>query len=1067
MVALALMWLAAGAVVREYVEDFTTKDYCDTPNTTADWNTDAGELRLFPFGPTLIGDVVLVDVINEIAIAGDHAYLANGFDGLTVVDISDPTNPTVVGGCATFGTVTSVAVDGDHAYVVDIDSGLSVMDISDPTDPSIIGSYSTYYAAGIAVAGNHAYVADLSYGLWVIDISDPTTPSLAGTYSLSGATGIELAGDCAYVARGESGLYVVDISDPTGPTLLGSCPTPGDARELAIAGNVAYVAQQASGLVTIDISDPASPTVLGTCDTPGIAYEVATSGDYAYVADSEGGLRVVDITDPSNPVLLGWYNSSVASRSVTIAGEHAYLGTTTSGLRVVDICDRIDAELAGSCDVERANDIEIAGDCAFVAGDWGGFVVIDIGDPWDPSVVGSCQPSGHIYDVEVAGDHAYVVNGLDLQVVDVSDPALPTLGYSVAFGGYTQGVALSGNEAYVTWRVVGGGGGGVYVFDISDPTNLAALGYYSSSPQSTYPRGIDTAGDWAYAANAYGELMVFDISDPTSPALVATCPISGSPMGVVAAGDVAYVVGAAGELHTIDISDPTSPVLLGSCSIPVDSRNATVVGDWLFVDGYDLGVCIVNISDPANPVVEEYIDTPGWTTGVAVAGSHVFAVDSQEGLQVLRFLECAFDIGSNEAMSLDINPADHNVACARAATTQADSIRWRLSADGGATWDAVRLGPWHWFDSSGNELLWRSTHIHKGRNENPACQDLLIEWWHDVPLVNRITDIPGDQGGQVTVSWTRSGYDLPGCSTPVTEYGVFRRVDVRGGHLDGVLEGARGGRRLRAGGPDTEFAGRYPPGDWDFVVSVPACCEEEYAVAAPTLADSTVAGGAHYSVFFVTALTNTPGVYYDSPPDSGCSIDNLEPSVPGGFVVAYAAHANDLSWDGSSDPDLAGFRIYRGLDPEFTAAPENLVHTTTETAWTDGVEEGWQYYYKISAIDLSGNESDAAPPESTTGVDSPIIPEAFALHQNTPNPITGSTTIRYDVPTAAGHIKLRVFDAAGRLVRILLDGEETPGRKGILWDGRDERGRLVASGVYYYRLETEDGVLKRKTVVLR
>jgi hypothetical protein len=74
------------------------------------------------------------------------------------------------------------------------------------------------------------------------------------------------------------------------------------------------------------------------------------------------------------------------------------------------------------------------------------------------------------------------------------------------------------------------------------------------------------------------------------------------------------------------------------------------------------------------------------------------------------------------------------------------------------------------------------------------------------------------------------------------------------------------------------------------------------------------------------------------------------------------------------------------------------------------------------------------------------------LRQNTPNPFRPSTTIGFGIP-AAGNVRLRIFDTAGRLVRTLVDEHRVAGRWLQAWDGRDATGRPVAAGVYLYRLE--------------
>jgi predicted GH43/DUF377 family glycosyl hydrolase len=75
------------------------------------------------------------------------------------------------------------------------------------------------------------------------------------------------------------------------------------------------------------------------------------------------------------------------------------------------------------------------------------------------------------------------------------------------------------------------------------------------------------------------------------------------------------------------------------------------------------------------------------------------------------------------------------------------------------------------------------------------------------------------------------------------------------------------------------------------------------------------------------------------------------------------------------------------------------------------------------------------------------------LHQNSPNPFNPQTTIAYDLPKQTA-VSLRVFDVSGRLVRVLVDGEiVAEGRNEAVWNGRDDTGRQVASGTYFYRLE--------------
>jgi len=93
-------------------------------------------------------------------------------------------------------------------------------------------------------------------------------------------------------------------------------------------------------------------------------------------------------------------------------------------------------------------------------------------------------------------------------------------------------------------------------------------------------------------------------------------------------------------------------------------------------------------------------------------------------------------------------------------------------------------------------------------------------------------------------------------------------------------------------------------------------------------------------------------------------------------------------------------------------------------------------------------------------------PESFALHQNYPNPFNPETRIRFDL-TKPGKVELAIYDLTGRQVRLLLSESRAAGTYSVTWDGRDNRGKLVPSGIYFYRLKVGDAVQTRRMVFLQ
>jgi hypothetical protein len=117
---------------------------------------------------------------------------------------------------------------------------------------------------------------------------------------------------------------------------------------------------------------------------------------------------------------------------------------------------------------------------------------------------------------------------------------------------------------------------------------------------------------------------------------------------------------------------------------------------------------------------------------------------------------------------------------------------------------------------------------------------------------------------------------------------------------------------------------------------------------------------------------------------------------------------------------------------------------------------------------LAAGDADAYLAEFTdvlyTGVSSPAL--HASLGQNVPNPFNPETRIDYTLDASA-HVMIDVYDAAGALVTQLDDGVEPAGAHAIKWDGRDGRGRSVASGVYFYRLDGMPEAAAKKMVLLK
>ncbi len=160
-----------------------------------------------------------------------------------------------------------------------------------------------------------------------------------------------------------------------------------------------------------------------------------------------------------------------------------------------------------------------------------------------------------------------------------------------------------------------------------------------------------------------------------------------------------------------------------------------------------------------------------------------------------------------------------------------------------------------------------------------------------------------------------------------------------------------------------------------------------------------------------------------------------------------------VSWDQTDDPNIIGHSVYRSDDgAEYAERMNTSILATTDY---QDVPTFSDVKYGLRLVYPGGHESRAvstnfrpAGKEAPEEELSEILPAVFAFGNAAPNPCTKSISIRYQLPTKA-RVRIELYDIAGRSVKTLLNGVKTPGYYLIRWDGTDERGHQVASGIYF------------------
>jgi hypothetical protein len=149
-----------------------------------------------------------------------------------------------------------------------------------------------------------------------------------------------------------------------------------------------------------------------------------------------------------------------------------------------------------------------------------------------------------------------------------------------------------------------------------------------------------------------------------------------------------------------------------------------------------------------------------------------------------------------------------------------------------------------------------------------------------------------------------------------------------------------------------------------------------------------------------------------------------------------------------------------------------------------GQPYGTTVMYYVEALDSADvsltDPADAPTTVYSFNVEEPVgvgdgspdqgLPVAFSLGQNYPNPFNPSTTLSFEIPGIEGErslVSLKIYDLRGRCVRTLVDSELPAGSHSVQWDGRNDLGEQVSSGIYLYSLRAGDETFARKMTLVK
>ena len=775
--------------------------------------------------------------------------------------------------------------------------------------------------------------------------------------------------------------------------------------------------------------------------------DVSVQDGRAYIIECDGFLSIYDVTNPYQPVaLLRGYKMPNGAWDQSKAFGSVLIFHTFRDLYFMDMSNPASPTCIGSYHLEDPNDyiqtwvrigtvFYLAVAHGIESEHNGRLVILDCANVQSPQQVGSIALGDVTYGLVAAGSCVGVTSppGV-ISLYDVSDVLHPVCATTLNLPGYSCRAADGTTMAIAGLKEV-------VLMDVSDPWRATVIG---TGTAPSYVGAVLLRGALAYATCTNTTLQVMDFSDPTRPAVVT--PI-GDVMPVLrlgAAGDGLWAIGGpnyntvfflrsgiASPAHTcaaigalgsrfmgvtgsracsvndaaifsvLDATDPLAPAVTGSIQLPGAVRNLAVTGDVsLAVIGNTLHV--VDTSEPTAPSLRDTLYRPGGINDVA----------AKPGIAAI--LEGA----SDGNISGGITIVD---------TSNPDSLR--ISG----------YLPFEWGQGSSIAIAGSRAYVAWWVYAGPG-----MGYFNEIHVID--ISVPSQPRLVRGVYWDGFSSEVDEMTATgellfVNARGVVHMFDIADpdvvravGTLStrGIVSSlALSGRTLyaagRDGGPLVEM--------FDLT-----------DVSHPAVLGNVLLGDKATSVAVI-------GDYVWLGENAGLEISRVQcatgvPIVLRRFVSRRDEDAVIIEWSVDDPGGVSTYRLEGRASGAtwavpFSASDPGAFRAEDRTPVALGGDPIYLLYHR----DLSGDWTllgETGPANDTPG-------HTLRLYSAAPNPFNPRTTIRFDLP-AAGQAQLSVYDLAGRLVRVLVEGEIPAGSHEAVWDGRDSTGRSSPSGSYLARL---------------
>ncbi|MFT5233098.1 MAG: hypothetical protein ACI9UQ_001128 [Candidatus Krumholzibacteriia bacterium] len=819
---------------------------------------------------------------------------------------------------------------------------------------------------------------------------------------------LDQMGDHVYV----SSMQVIDVSVSGVPAVVGDFEgESGDVRGIKATATHLYVIYSAAdgagfnGLAIYDLANPAAPAKVGVLALPQFMTQMRIVGDRAYLRNDQGRLTIADISDPSAPLAMGNIGQNWLD-SFDLNGNFLYaVDRLQNDIAVINVTDGNSLQVDFRLAMSDIISISFDNGYGYFLHATQGTKVFTFSAPDQFTMVNSLPDIDRPLVIRGAMAYSY---GNPMNVYGLSDASSPDLVVSVPF--VIHDGIMDGDRALV------GLSNNFAEMDLSNTSALPALAGTLDVPSTL--TAMLNSGDIMVTLSRTG-LDTYDTSDCANPSLLGGTMWQEQVVGQAWAGDYFYVLTAgqsSGQVTLVvyDLTDPTMPTQVATKSLFGDLTGLTAVGDYLYSNEFG-GMLVLDVSDPLNP--RQFSRTPGlgFSEITAVSGSNMFVVDGT----MLRH----FDVSSPS-----------NPQLVSSANTDVDGTS--LAVGGGAVYVAHRDG-------------------------------VVVYDMTSMAKLNELT-VPG----------VVDGIALGGKTLYAEGSGVFMfdvtdpSLALMVGNLAYIAD--RSDHLMVVG--DCVYTHQYISGDSGRVNIAATYCSEDGPGGGDTVVIDIKPGSDINPINCHSKQGVIPVAILTTDGFDALSVDHA--TVRFGNGEAREAHTKKRGGQGrgrNGGHDNGGEIIKRHVEDVDGDGDMDLVfHFRKEAAEIAcGDTEAWLtgetfdgVSFRASDVVTTGRGNGGGKGNNKSQeFDAPAIASEPLLSM-APNPFNPATTIFFSLPESQ-QLRIEVYAISGRRVAVLAEGVYPAGPSQIVWQGSDDSGRNVASGVYFVRMTGRGVELSQRAVLLK